>query len=339
MVTQVVISKYGGPEVLKIQEVALPPLTPNSIRIRVRASGVAFADVLMREGLYPGSPRPPFVPGYDVAGEVDAIGENVSGFVLSQKVVAMIQFGGYQSVVTVDASLAIPIPDEVSYVQAIPLVLNYLTAYQMLHRFARVQAGENILVHGASGGVGTALLELGALMKLNCWGTASKSKHNVIEGYAARPIDYKTQDFVQVIGEQTGKGVDAVFDPIGGQHWRRSLRALCPGGRLVSYGFSAGAPRGRRNLVSVFRAYLQSPRPSPLDLMFRNIGVFGYTIGNLCDYRRDWYREDLTTLLNLCSQGLLKPIVFTVLPLNQASEAHCLINQSQVIGKIVLVDV
>lgn len=338
MVKQVIISKYGGPEVLKIQSVALPQPKPGEIRIRVQASGVAFADVLMRLGLYPEAPAVPFVPGFDVAGEVDAIGEGVSDFAVGQKVVAMTQFGGYQSAVTVDASLAVIVPDAIDYVQAVPLVLNYLTAYQMLHRFARVQKGDRILVHGAGGGVGTALLELAVLMKLDCWGTASKSKHDVLKSYGARPIDYKTQDFVQVVQQQTGDGIDVVFDAIGGKHWRKSLNTLRSGGRLISYGFSTAAPGGRKNLISMVLGYLQSPRLSPLDMLQKNIGVMGYSIGKLRDQRRDWYREDLSSLLTLCSQGKLKPIVSNVLPLTKASEAHHLINQSKVVGKIVLVD-
>ncbi|HLO89364.1 MAG TPA: medium chain dehydrogenase/reductase family protein [Nostocaceae cyanobacterium] len=338
MVKQVIISKYGGPEVLKIQEVALPQPGPGQIRIRIRATGVAFADVLMREGLYPQAPRLPFVPGFDVAGEVDAIAQGVSGLTVGQRVLAVIQFGGYQSAVTVDASLAVPIPDSVDDVQAIPLGLNYLTAYQMLYRMARVYAGDRILVHGAAGGVGTALLELATLMKLDAWGTASRSKHPIIEGYGAVPIDYKTQDFVQVVRQQTGDGVDAVFDAIGGKHWQKSLRTLRPGGRLVAYGFSAAVSNGRKNIISALLGFIQSPRLSPLDMLFPNIGIMGYTISTLQDQRPDWYRKDLLTLLDLCAQGKLKPVISEVLPLTRAVDAHRLISQSKVIGKIVLVN-
>lgn len=338
MVKQVVISKYGKPEVLKVQEVALPEPKSGQIRIRVRAAGVAFADILMRIGLYPNAPRPPFVPGYDVAGEIEAIAEGVSGFVLGQRVVAMTQFGGYQSAVTVDASLAVAIPDSINFIQAIPLVLNYLTAYQMLTRIARVQAGEQILVHGAAGGVGTALLELAGLMKLKSWGTASKAKHHIIEGYGASLIDYKTKDFVQAVQSQTEDGVDVVFDAIGGKNWQKSLRVLRPGGRLIGYGFSAAAPNGRKNLVSMVAALVRSPRLSPLDMLSLNIGILGYSVGILRDRRRDWYREDLLTLLELCSQGKLKPVISETFPLSKAVDAHRLLSQSKVVGKLVLTE-
>lgn len=338
MIEQVVIHKHGGPKVLKLQKASLPQPEPGQLRIRVRAAGVAFADVLMREGLYPGTPRPPFVPGYDVAGEVEAIAEGVSGFSLGQRVVAMTQFGGYQSAITVDAAFALPIPDSLDCVQAIPLVLNYLTAYQMLKRFARVEAGERILVHGAAGGVGTALLELSTLMKLKSWGTASQGKHLILENYGASPIDYRRQDFVEVVKNQTGDGVDVVFDAIGGKHWQKSLRTLRPGGRLVGYGFSAAAPKGRRNVLSALLALIGSPRPSPLNLLSLNIGILGYSVADLRDHRPNWYCEDLSTLLRLGAQGQLKPLISEVFPLSKAAEAHHLLGQSQVIGKIVLIN-
>jgi NADPH:quinone reductase-like Zn-dependent oxidoreductase len=214
--------------------------------------------------------------------------------------------------------------------------VNYLTAYQMLRRLAHIQPGERVLVHGAGGGTGTALLDLAVRMNLKAWGTASKRKHAVVAQYGAVPIDYRSEDFVDVVRRQTGDGVDAVFDPIGGRNWRRSLRALRPGGRLVGYGFSAALEGGRRRLLRAALAWLLNPHPSPLGLALSNKGMFGYSVQNLRMQRRDWYREDLQELLRLCAEGAIKPVIGRILPLAEAATAHRLLGSAEVAGKIVL---
>lgn len=337
MIRQVVIRRHGGPEVLQLREVPVPEVGRGQVRIRVHTAGVAFADLLMREGLYPGAPRPPLVPGYDVAGVVEAVGDGVDSLRVGERVAAMTRFGGYAESIVLDAPLTVPVPDGVDDQQAVALVLNYLTAYQMLARIARVQEGERILVHGAAGGVGTALLELAALMNLAAWGTASAGKQATVQKYGATPIDYTAQDFADVIRRQTGDGVDAVFDAIGGAHWRRSYATLRPGGRLVAYGFSTAAPGGRRRLWRAVAGLLRSPRPHPLALMASSKGIFGYNSGNLRDQRRDWYRTDLAHLLRLCAEGRLRPVVSATFPLEQAGSAQRLLGAAKAIGKIVLV--
>ncbi len=333
---QVVITKRGGPEVLRVREVPLPEYGPAQVRIRVAAAGVVFADLLMREGLYPDIPEFPFVPGVEVAGIVEAKGAEVDGFEIGDRVAALCGFGGYTDCLVIDSWRAVRIPKNVSDVDAAALVVNYLTAYQMLYRVAHSQPGQAILVHGAAGGVGTALLDLAAWMKLNVWGTASLQKHDLVRKYGAHPIDYHHDDFVEVLRREVKGGVGAVFDPIGGSYWRRSMQVLSQGGVLVGYGFSAATSGGRWRPLKTVVELLRNPHPSPLGLMPTNKGIFGYSAQNLCKVRTDWYHEDLRKLLGLCSEGILRPLVDRCLPLEEAAGSHRLLGNSQIIGKIVL---
>ncbi len=239
----VVITKPGGPNVLQMVEDDLPEPAAQEIRVKIIATGVAFTDVMMREGVYPGVPKLPYSPGYDIVGVVDAVGTGVAGSLLGQTIVALTVVGGYSEYLCIPERDAVLVPFGIDPVEAVSLVLHYLTAYQMLHRVAQVQAGDRVLIHGAAGGVGTALLELGQLVGLEMYGTDAQVKHPIISALGATPIDYKTEDFVQRIHELTTGGVDVVFDSVGGENLHRSYKTLRRGGRLVSYGFlSAFAP-------------------------------------------------------------------------------------------------
>lgn len=330
---RVIIDRRGGPDVLRLHEERIPEAKPGEARVKVLAAGVAFADVLMREGLYPGV-SVPFTPGYDVAGIVDA---DAGAWKAGQGVVALTKVGGYAEYVCVPASSLIAVPPGLDPAATVSLVLNYLTAYQMIHRMARLVAGERILVHGAGGGVGTALLELGTLAKLEMYGTASRGKHALVESLGGTPIDYKATDFVARIRELTGDGVDAVFDAVGGKQWRRSFAALRAGGRLVGYGFSAATTAGRRDLPKAALAFVQTPRYTPLALMDVNKLVAGYNVDRLRTQRPEWYREDLAALVALLAAGALKPVVHARLPLAEARRAHEMIGGAEASGKIVLV--
>lgn len=212
---RIVVTALGGPEVLKYIEEDLPEPGRAQVRVRVLAAGVSFADVLMRRGLYPGTPPPPFTPGYDLVGEIDALGEGVTQFALGQRVGALTVRGAHARFAVVPVGLLVAVPDSLDPGEAVCLILNYVTAYQMLHRIAKVSTGGRILVHGAAGGVGTALLQLGALRRLTMYGTASKSKHAEVVSAGGIPIDYETQNFSARVRELSRDGVDAVFDPVG----------------------------------------------------------------------------------------------------------------------------
>jgi NADPH:quinone reductase-like Zn-dependent oxidoreductase len=339
---KVVISRRGGPEVLKLVEEELVEPAAGEVRVHVAATGVAFADVLMREGLYATAPRPPFAPGYDIVGTIDKLGDKVgegaaaAGWRPGQRVAALTMVGGYADHLCVPAESLVPVPDGVDAAEAVALVLNFLTAHQMLHRSTRLRAGERILIHGAGGGVGDALLQLGKLAGLQMYGTASKSKHATLSAAGAVPIDYRSEDFVERILALTGDGVDAVFDAVGGKHWARSFRALRVGGALVGYGFSAATRNGRRHLPQAIVNYLGMPRFQLLRLMDDTRAVMGFNVMVLKRARPEWYREDLGALLAMLAEGKLRPLIAERLPLAEAARAHQLLDDAAVSGKLVL---
>ncbi|MDB4971525.1 MAG: oxidoreductase, zinc-binding dehydrogenase family protein [Myxococcales bacterium] len=333
---KVMISKRGGPDVLKLVEEELPEPGAGEARVKITAAGVAFADVLMREGLYPGVPKPPFAPGYDVVGTVDALGEGVTGFTIGTRVAALTRIGGYADYLCVPAESLVPVPDGVDAAEAVALVLNFLTAWQMLHRCARLQRGERVLIHGAGGGVGDALLQLGKLAGLALYGTASRAKHAAIAAAGATAIDYRSEDFVARVKELTGDGVDAVFDAVGGKQWKRSFQALRVGGMLVGYGFSSATVNGRRSLPKAATNYLGMPRFHLLGLMDATRSVMGYNVMVMKAARPEWYREDLAMLLGLLQQGKIRPAVAERVPLAEAAHAHRLLGGAEIRGKLVL---
>jgi NADPH:quinone reductase-like Zn-dependent oxidoreductase len=332
----VVISKRGGPDVLKLVDRELPEPATDEVRVAVAACGVAFADVLMREGLYAGVPKPPFAPGYDVVGRIDALGSSVRELATGQRVVALTKLGGYADYVCVPAASVVPAPDGVDDAEAVALVLNFLTAHQLIHRCARLRDGERVLIHGAGGGVGDALLQLGKLAGLEMYGTASRKKHPAIVEAGAVPIDYRDEDFVARIAQLTGDGVDAVFDPVGGKQWRRSFDCLRVGGMLIGYGFSSATVKGRRSLPKAMANYVGMPRFQLLKLMDATRSVMGYNVTVMKAARPSWYREDLSELLLLLAAKKIRPLVAERIPLAEAARAHELLNDSAVAGKIVL---
>ena len=294
--SRVVVSAYGGPEVLKYIEEDMPEPGRAEVRVKVLAAGVSYADVLMRRGLYPGTPQPPFTPGYDLVGEIDALGKDVTQFALGQHVAAMTVRGAYSQFAIVAADFLVPVPNSLDPAEAVCLILNYVTAYQMLHRVANASSGQRILIHGAAGGVGTALLQLGALHGLTMYGTASKSKQDTIVSAGGIPIDYKGEDFSKCVRELSRDGVDAVFDAVGGTNWWRSYRLVRRGGALVCYGVSAAVTHGK---IAGAGSFLLM---GVLKLIPDGRRCVWYNVTNLRKQHPDWFRADLKTLLDLLSQ-------------------------------------
>src|SRR5215472_14344455 len=252
--TRVIVTHYGGPDVLQVVEEECPEPKAGEVRVKVLAAGVSLPDVLAREGVHPETPHVPYTPGWDLVGVVDRLGEGVYTLALGQTVAAMPISGCYGEYVCLPQHKFVPVPPELDPAEAVALVLNYVTAYQMLHRSAKVKPGLRVLIHGASGGVGTALLQLGQLVGVEMYGTCSAGAAEVVKELGATPIDYRNSDFVQEIHRLTGDGMDAVFDGIGGDNLWRSREALREGGCVVVYGFQAklrggrmvsGAPNGR----------------------------------------------------------------------------------------------
>lgn len=328
---RILVTGKGGPEVLKVVEEDIPEPGAGEIRIRVEAAGVAFADTMRRRGVL--APRRAFTPGYEVVGRVDAIGKGVEGIELDTRVAAMmpkVGIGGYSEHAVVPANLALRVRSSIEPIPAICLGVNYITAYQMLFRVTAPQAGERILIHGAAGGAGTALLQLGRHKGLEMYGTASAPKHDLVRELGATPIDYHTEDFVQRILELTSDGVDYVYDPIGGKHLGRSYRALRRTGTLVYYGASSDIPQGVVGVgVGLLRLMGLKLRPSR-----RRVRIYMITMSKGCkpaDCKRDWEH-----LLQLYLDGVVDPVVGATFPLERVAEAHALMDRAGTRGKIVL---
>jgi NADPH2:quinone reductase len=340
--TRIIVTHYGGPEALQVLEEECPEPKGGEVRVRVLAAGVALPDLLMREGVHPETPRLPFTPGWDLIGVVDRLGDGVSGIEPGQRVAALPISGAYAECVCLPPRALVPVPSGLDAAEAVSLVLNYVTAHQMLHRSAQVRAGQRVLIHGAAGGVGSALLQLGRLAGLEMYGTCSSRGASAVADLGGIPIDYQHQDFVKEIHRLTSEGVDIVFDGIGGRHIWRSRTALRPGGRVVAYGLTSSLRGGR----------LAAGRPGRRH-RFRGIAIFGlYTAGGwllpgrkrvvpysiqwLKRLRPAWFRQDLLTLFDLLQQQKIKPLIAQRFPLAEARHAHEMLGKGSVTGKIVL---
>jgi NADPH:quinone reductase-like Zn-dependent oxidoreductase len=337
--TRVVITAHGGPEVLKLIEEELPEPAPEEVRLKVLATGVAFADVLMRYDMYPNTPPLPFSPGYDVVGVVEKLGDGASGFAVGDTVAALTMTGGYSQYFCVPTRELIRVPGGVDPSEAVSLVLNYVTAHQLIHRIAELKPGQSVLIHGAAGGVGTAALELGKLAGLKMFGTASRGKHDLVTALGGIPIDYKTDDFVARVLQMTqGAGVNAVFDAVGGKNWWRSYKTLraggkTPGGKLIGYGMSSVIEKGK---PSKLRGGASFALLGLLSILPDGKAARWYSITTEKKRHPEWFREDLAHLLELLRDRKIRPQVSERLPLRAAQRAHELIEHAQVTGKIVL---
>jgi len=313
------------------------------VRVRVLAAGVSLPDVMARAGVHPETPPVPFTPGWDLVGVVDRLGAGVSGMEPGAIVAALPIHGAYAEYVCLPQNEFVPVPAGLDAAEAVSLVLNYITAYQMLHRSAQVKPGQRVLIHGAAGGVGTALLQLARLAGLETYGTCSARGAATVSELGGTPIDYQLQDVVKEIHRLTGEGVDAVFDPIGGSHLWHSRQALRPGGKVVGYGLrtslrgeglASGRP-GRRQRFSgtaLFAAYIVGSWLLP-----GRKWVTPYSIQTLKRLKPEWFREDLIALLALLQNQKIRPLIAHRFPLAEARRAHELLEKGGVAGKIVLV--
>ncbi|GAB2846438.1 medium chain dehydrogenase/reductase family protein [Lentzea nigeriaca] len=317
-----------GPDTMQAQATALDPPAAGEVIVRVEAAGVSYGDILLRKGVIPGSPKPPFVPGYDFAGVIEKTGAGVA-LAPGRAVAALVPTGGYAERIKVSADRLVPRPEGASAVESAAIALNYFIAYQMLHRVAKVEPGQRVLVHGASGGVGVAFLQLAQLAGVEAYGSASAAKLDVVRKYGGIPIDYRAQDFVQVLH---GKPVDAVFDAIGGSHFNRSSSVLRRGGIMVGYGQSAALVDGKPNMLIGARGFLGGivlPKLVP-----NGKRTTFYNAWSLDDAA---YREDLAIVLGLLATGKVEPLIAKTVPLTEAARAQQELEDGTVTGKIVLV--
>ena len=324
------LSRFGGPEGLELVDAPLPSAGAGEVRVRVLASGLEYTDTLIRRHLYPqtASRRPPFVMGYDVIGEIDQLGQGVMGFQLGERVADMTVLGSNAAYRTLQASRLTAVPAGVDAAEAATLILSWMTAYQLLHRAAKVQRGQRVLVHGAAGAVGQALLVLGGMAGLELWGGANGAHAALIRELGATPIDYQREDFTRV----PPGGFDVVFDGIGEDGYRRSFAALKPGGLLCAYGYSAGVQAQRRMftmLMWIGRLYLWRWSPGGRRAFF-------YSINAMRLQHPAWFTEDLKRLFALLAGGAITPRVAERIPLDQVAEAHRRLEAGGLEGKLVL---
>jgi NADPH:quinone reductase-like Zn-dependent oxidoreductase len=322
----VIVTARGGPEVLQIVENELRAPTAGEVRIKILAAPVCAPDVTSRYGQSPFVPKPPFTPGYAFIGIVDAVGEGVANMRVGARVAALTAYGAYAEYIYWGANQLIPVPETLKPAEAAPLILNYIVAYHVMHRWAKVEARDKVLIIGASGGIGTAFLELGKLADLKMYGTASKSKHYILETYGAIPIDYRSQDFVEVLREAEPEGLDAVFDGMAGDYFKRGFSVLGRGGTLVGYG-------NPLSFSGMFRMLVQT---ALFSLLPNGKSAKYYSTG-ASRINRGIFLEDWETLFRLLEEGQIQPVIAEELPILEAAKANALLESGQVVGNIVLV--
>ena len=324
------VRRFGGPDELEVVDAPLPTAGRGEVRVRVLASGLEYTDVLIRRHLYPQTMRrrPPFVMGYDVVGEIDQLSDGVRAFQLGDRVADMTMVGSNAAYHTLRADRLTRVPAGLDPAEAATLILSWTTAYQLLHRAARVQQNQRVLVQGAAGAVGQALLVLGSLAGLQLWGTARAAHAALIRDLGATPIDYQREDFRRALPD----GFDVVFDGIAQDGYRRSFAALKSGGLLCAYGYSAGVQAQRRMatmLMWIAHLYLWRWLPGGKRARF-------YSINLMRAQHPAWFREDLERLFGLLASGAIRPRVADQVSFDRVAEAHRRIEAGGLDGKLVL---
>ena len=337
---QVWITKFGPPEVLAVRQAPDPEPKPGEVRIRVEASGVNFADIVGRVGLYPDLPPVPVVPGYEVSGRIDAAGTGVDISWIGRDVLAMTRFGGYADVVCVPVNQVFARPPGMSALEAAAIPVNYFTAWQLIVVMGGLKRGETVLVHSAGGGVGIAATQIAKHIGARVIGTASAIKHAELRALGVDfLIDYRIEDFEARTREITnGRGVELILDAIGGDLFRKGYRLLAPTGRLGMFGISAAVTQKQRRVRDMIVLLARTPwfQFNPLSLMNANKGVFGVNLGHLwgeVDRIRGWGDR----LLDLWAQDAIKPKIAQTFKFDEASLAHHFIQDRRNIGKVLLV--
>jgi NADPH:quinone reductase-like Zn-dependent oxidoreductase len=335
---QVVITKAGPPEVLKVRESPDPDAAEGQLRVRVRAVGISYADLVARTGMYPDAPPIPCVIGYECSGTIDQLGAGVSGFSVGDRVIAMPHFGGYTDTLVVPAQNALRMPEKMSFEEAAALPVVYLTAHHMLFFTGSLRPGSKLLIHSAAGGVGLAVVQLARAHKCVIFGTASPGKHDFLRQEGVQhPIDSGgdvAAEVRKILGPDDG--LDLALDPIGGASYKESYELLAPAGRLVCFGFSAATGGKRRNMLQAVLAVARMPWWNGMRLMGDNKTVSGVNMGHLF-HRVDLLRPQMDSLLAMYERGEIKPIVDKTFKFDDAPAAHHYLHDRKAKGKVLLV--
>jgi NADPH:quinone reductase-like Zn-dependent oxidoreductase len=358
MMRRVVVDHFGGPEVVSVVQDEVPHPGPGEVRVRILAAGVSYTDAMLRAGSYLGVPKPPFTPGYELVGTVEELGPDCSRLRVGDRIGSLTVWGADAEHVCVLEENAVKVPEDVDPGEIMSLVFTHMTAYQLLHRTANVKPGETVLVHGAAGRVGTAVLELGAVAGLRMYGTASKRDREKVERLGATFIDYRNEDFLTQVHKLTdGEGVDVALDGFGGGLSLRSFRALRRGGRLVVFGHSGTVANGRKSWRGWIKWYAATAAVSLRGMFSPGRRVLVYRVQKLRKGHQwfpvsarhaalpvgggprnpGWFREDFDALLELLREDKIHPVVAERMALSDARRAHELLESSADKGKLVLV--
>jgi NADPH:quinone reductase-like Zn-dependent oxidoreductase len=350
-----VVRRYGPPEVFEWREVEDPVLKPGQALVRVRAIGINFADLLARLGVYSNTPKPPFVPGLELAGEVEQVapaarprsdgqarpgGSEDPPLQAGDRVAVLTMFKAYAECVAVSAEQCFKIPEAMSFEEGAAIPVNYLTAWQSMFEMGNLRAGDRVLITSAAGGVGVAAVQLARARGLVTFGTAGPSKQGFLRQIGVdHPIDYTCEDFLDVVRRVAPEGIEMALDAIGGKSFEKSYRCLGPMGRLVAYGFStAVSETGKVNYLKAAKEMWQTPRFHPLKLLERNIAIIGVHIGRMA-HKAHVLRPQLEDIFRLWHAGQVKPVIGKTFPLTEAAEAHRYIHNRKNVGKVVLLAV
>lgn len=335
----VFITRHGPPEALQYREAPDPEAKSGEVRIAVRAAGINFADTMLRMGLYPSDQKPPFIPGFEAAGEVDQLGEGVTTLKIGDRVAALSMRGCYASKVAVPAERVVAIPKSMCFEEAAAMPVVYVTAYHMMVRLGQLRKGERILIHTAAGGVGIAAIQLARWIDAEIFGTSSPGKHELLRELGVHhPIDYRTGDWAAEVRRTSPTGVDMVLDPLGGTATKKNYDLLAPQGRLMVFGFSRAASSGGRAGLGTLLEVARESRFNPRQMMMDNRAIFGVHIGRMnTPPEQALLIEELGELRRLFEAGIIRPTVGKTFPLAEAAEAHRFIQRRESIGKVVLI--
>jgi len=337
-----VVKRYGPPEVFEVRELPDPQPKPGEVVMRVKAVGVNFADLLQRMGIYPDTPKPPFVPGFEVSGVVEKVAEGGKAgdgepLHIGDAVAAFTPFNAYAEWVVAPAARVYRLPAGMGFDDGAAIPVNYLTAYHSMFAMGNLQPGDRILIHGAAGGVGIAAVQLAKARGLEIYGTAGPTKQEYLRKIGVdHAIDYEKSNFVDVVHKFAPDGIEMVMDAIGGKSFADSYKCLGSTGRLVVCGFSAASgPDGKKNAIRALRALWQTPRFNPLQLMQRNISIIGVNLGRMPS-RSGLLRAELGEIFKMYAAGKVKPVIGKTFPLADAAAAHKYIHARKNIGKVIL---
>lgn len=334
---QVVISRRGGPEVLRLEDVPIPTPGAGQLRIAVAAAGINFADILVRQGVYPGAPPLPCVPGHEISGVVDEVGQDVDPMWKGRAVLALSHYGGYAEYHVIDADRVLPKPADLEFPAAAGLPLNYVTAWLLLVVMGSLRADQTLLIQNAGGGVGLAALDIARHIGARTIGTASPGKHDFLVARGLdHAVDYRREDWHEQISALTrGRGVDLIIDPMGPGSWKRGLGLLAPGGRLGMFGIAEAARSGLAGKLRLLKGMMGAPLFHPSGLIRGNRGVFGCNVHQMYDSRarlNSW----LGAILQGVAEGWVRPHTDRCFPLAEAPAAHDWIEGRNNLGKVIL---